>query len=588
MLSRKMTTKSLRFRLTIGTLLVFIPLLFFLVYSNLYSISVIKHQVSRSRQNMIALYLEQIDLGLSNVSNYLNSMVASDEILVEMLLHKDDDQHVLTKVALSNKLGKDILQFRNIDGLFVIDSEYGDNFFALGVNTTYADWSSLLSVISPPDGVLMNSSGPSLYQWSIIEAENRKILLRAMKTENIFIGAWVDVRRLSVPLTLLESENSTSLITTEKGEIVTSYGGRDISDIVLSEQADGSFSINEDRRYLVVGQRSKLGNFNLMAVIPNEEILENLPAVQVFIFIFILLSLLLLPVWIVQLRALVFLPVNKILAAINKVKEGIPDARIQAIETTDEFRIIDENFNEMLEEIKKLKINVYEEKLRQQEFELEFLQLQVNPHFFLNSLNIIYRLAENKNFTLIKEMSLCLLKYFRYMFQGNQPVVSLKDELEHTLNYIRIQELRFPEKLVVEVDIDDDCLDACIPPGIIQSFAENSVKYAVSLDEIVTLKISASYRNDFEKRSLVLLICDDGVGFDDEILDKIRSGELIIDMNGEHIGIKNIRRRLRILYNGEAELNISQNTPHGARIEVIFPAEHRTVQAIERKESEKD
>ena len=588
MLSRKMTTKSLRFRLTIGTLLVFIPLLFFLVYSNLYSISVIKHQVSRSRQNMISLYLEQIDLGLSNVSNYLNSMVASDEILVEMLLHKDDDQHVLTKVALSNKLGKDILQFRNIDGLFVIDSEYGDNFFALGVNTTYADWSSLLSVISPPDGVLMNSFGPSLYQWSIIEAENRKILLRAMKTENIFIGAWVDVRRLSVPLTLLESENSTSLITTEKGEIVTSYGGTDISDIVLSEQADGSFSINEDRRYLVVGQRSKLGNFNLMAVIPNEEILENLPAVQVFILIFILLSLLLLPVWIVQLRALVFLPVNKILAAINKVKEGIPDARIQAIETTDEFRIIDENFNEMLEEIKKLKINVYEEKLRQQEFELEFLQLQVNPHFFLNSLNIIYRLAENKNFTLIKEMSLCLLKYFRYMFQGNQPVVSLKDELEHTLNYIRIQELRFPEKLVVEVDIDDDCLDACIPPGIIQSFAENSVKYAVSLDEIVTLKISASYRNDFEKRSLVLLICDDGVGFDDEILDKIRSGELIIDMNGEHIGIKNIRRRLRILYNGEAELNISQNTPHGARIEVIFPAEHRTVQAIERKESEKD
>ena len=74
-------------------------------------------------------------------------------------------------------------------------------------------------------------------------------------------------------------------------------------------------------------------------------------------------------------------------------------------------------FNNMLEEIDKLKSDVYEEKISRQKAELKHLQGQVNPHFYLNSLNIIYTLARTGELELLEEMCTCLIDYFRYMFQ---------------------------------------------------------------------------------------------------------------------------------------------------------------------------
>src|SRR5690606_33314794 len=126
----------------------------------------------------------------------------------------------------------------------------------------------------------------------------------------------------------------------------------------------------------------------------------------------------------------------------------------------------------MMDEIQRLRVNVYEEQLNKQREELQRLQLQVNPHFFLNSLNIVYNLAKVKNFNLIMEMTSALIQYFRFLFRSNTSFVKLKDELEHTRNYMNIQTLRFPEKLYCNVDAPIYLNDVPVPPLIIQSFVE--------------------------------------------------------------------------------------------------------------------
>ncbi len=105
--------------------------------------------------------------------------------------------------------------------------------------------------------------------------------------------------------------------------------------------------------------------------------------------------------------------------------------------------MVNHTFNGMMEQIQELRIHVYEEQLNKQKAELQHLQLQINPHFFMNSLNIIYNLALVKNYALIQEMAISLVQYFRYMFRSNLTFLPLKDELQHIRNYIRIQELRF-------------------------------------------------------------------------------------------------------------------------------------------------
>ncbi len=69
-------------------------------------------------------------------------------------------------------------------------------------------------------------------------------------------------------------------------------------------------------------------------------------------------------------------------------------------------------FNAMMSEVERLRINVYEEQLNKQKEELQRLQLQVNPHFFLNTLNIIYNLAKVKNYELILDMTMSLIRIF--------------------------------------------------------------------------------------------------------------------------------------------------------------------------------
>src|SRR5690606_15991816 len=144
---------------------------------------------------------------------------------------------------------------------------------------------------------------------------------------------------------------------------------------------------------------------------------------------------------------------------------------------------------------------------------LQRLQLQVNPHFFLNSLNIVYNLAKVKNYRLIMEMTRALMLYFRFLFRSNTSFVKLADELEHTRNYLNIQTLRFPDKLSWSVNAPDYLSDIPIPPLVIQSFVENSIKHAVTMEEPVHISVRIILTEDEDHSRIKILIRDTGRGF---------------------------------------------------------------------------
>src|SRR5690606_17602815 len=111
--------------------------------------------------------------------------------------------------------------------------------------------------------------------------------------------------------------------------------------------------------------------------------------------------------------------------------------------------------------------------------------------------NIVYNLAKVKNYKLIMEMSNSLIDYFRFLFRSNTSFVRLQEELEHTRNYMHIQNLRFPEQLIWRLDAPDYLGDVPVPPLIIQSFVENSIKHAVTMEEPLQIDV----RIEFEEKS---------------------------------------------------------------------------------------
>jgi len=231
---------------------------------------------------------------------------------------------------------------------------------------------------------------------------------------------------------------------------------------------------------------------------------------------------------------------------------------------SDEFRLMNHTFNRMIEEIRHLKIDVYEEKLNHQKAELKQLQLQINPHFFLNSLNIIYNLATVRDYAIIQEMTKCLVAYFRFIFQSDAFYVLLRDELSHTRNYLRIQQLRFPQRLTFRIDVDDDALNCPIPPLVVQNVVENSIKHAFNLDDMLDIRIRVSAAGTGSERRLLVRIADNGPGFPPEVLDLLRQDRDLVQDEGGRIGIWNLRRRLRLLYPSGYRLTFENGAEGGA------------------------
>lgn len=227
-----------------------------------------------------------------------------------------------------------------------------------------------------------------------------------------------------------------------------------------------------------------------------------------------------------------------------------------------------QNFNEMVSEIKNLKIENYEKELDFQKAYLQYLQMQVNPHFYLNALNIIYSMAQVENYQMIQEMAMSLVEYSRYMFRSPKSLVTVQQEMEHVENYMKIQKLRFPERIQFQSDISSEIEDALIPPFIIQSFVENSIKYAINFEQNNICSIKGRLIESHEKLYVLIEVRDNGKGYQEEILELLK-GDGKAEDSQKHVGIRNVRQRLALVFGDEARLILKNE--EGAVAMVLIP-----------------
>lgn len=564
---------SIRFKLVVGLLSVMLPLISFLIYNNFYAIRVVRNQVAESYKNMMTMYMNEIDNNLDSVDSYLSNLGVSNTDLRIMLYSTNENDYSLAKMRLYNKIKEDITMYRSIDSMYIY-SDSKQDFIEIDNNgITYDKQDSIREHIANSIKQSGSSGKAQTPNWSAKKIGQEYYLFRILKIGDIYIGSWVNVKKLLIPLNMIDiGQEGVSLLSTDKGEPMMDEQIVRNTDIDLNLDFNELHLLGSKYKYLVVGEKSNKGNFNLISLIPDSKILEKLPYLQRWITIISVLLILLLPVTLLLLRKVTIIPLRRMLFAMKRIQEGDLEVRIEPYATSEEFQIVNNTFNKMMEQIHELKINVYEEKINRQKAELQHLQLQINPHFFLNSLNIIHTLARGKNFELIQEMTLCLIQYFRYMFRSNLTFVSLKDELQHVRNYIRIQELRFPESLIYKINVPEFLLDKPVPPLIIHTFIENSIKYAVSRDEIAHLSVDIDLIDDRNVApSFKITMQDNGNGFKEEVLSELRAGNRITDEQGEHIGIWNVQRRLSLLYKEHASFSIGNADPRGALVEITLP-----------------
>ncbi|WP_059049525.1 cache domain-containing sensor histidine kinase [Paenibacillus senegalimassiliensis] len=239
-------------------------------------------------------------------------------------------------------------------------------------------------------------------------------------------------------------------------------------------------------------------------------------------------------------------------------------------------------FVNLVSQIKKFKIDLYERELEKQRIQLDYMKLQIKPHFFLNCLTNIYSMAQMQMHEEIEQMALSTSKYFRYIFQNDGDFVRLGDEIEHVRIYLDIQKHRYQNALAYHIEQADELVDTPIPPLVLQTFVENAVKYAVSRVSEVQINLFVRANEGEGKKRMTIGITDTGPGFPPDILHDLQQGLPLDQSAGTHIGIMNTLQRLNSLYHGLADVSFSNGRNGGACVTLSLPAYVGTNRSVAR------
>lgn len=569
---------TIRTKLLTMVISIFILITIFSFCNNLYSIEVVRNQVSQSNRNTMILQMRMLDFIFTNIEKFLVGMSSLDSDVKIIERGEISNELHLAKQNIGNKFKESTVLFSYIDALFLYSPMSDCYVESAGAYNEYIQKSHIQAFIS--EYLNGNDASINYENWFQVKINDQFYFFRIIKFNSTFVGAWVNINKLLLPLQTPEfGKMDHVFFATSDGEALIEPNWMTDKQINLNGSLESYYYTGEKNDYMVVGAQSAKGNFNLIALISEKNILEGLGIIQIFIRFIPFALLLIIPLVLAMLRKMIVVPISRIVKAMELMKKGDLDVQITHANSSDEFETVKETFNSMTREIKQLKIDIYEEKLMKQKSQLQYFQLQIQPHFFINCLNMIYNLAQVKDYKLVQELTMYLGNHFRYGLRSNSEMICLEDELQHINNYLKIQQLRFPYNLRIQNNVDDSLSDVLIPPLLIQTFIENAVKYALSMDVLVQISIEVHILPANDKM-MEIVIYDTGPGFPDNVIYLLETGQRIGSGGDEHIGIYNIQQRLWLIYGKNSEIKISNIEPHGAKVNIIIPIDGRDLSEV--------
>ena len=311
--------------------------------------------------------------------------------------------------------------------------------------------------------------------------------------------------------------------------------------------------------------------FVLTAAIAPLDVWHDVPQIRTAAGFVALLALPLLLVVFYLFRRQVTHPVEILVEANNRLESGERGYTIDAKADSLEFQRLYAHFNTMSAELKNQFERSYLEQQALQQARVKALQLQINPHFLNNTLEIINweaRLADDERVSAMIEALSTMMD--GALGRDGRSQIHLREELSYVDAYLYIIRERLGERLEVRKEIDEDVLDTMVPRLILQPLAENAVEHDITPRRGGLLTLRA--RREGER--LVLEVEHDGsMSAEDRaaIEEMLASPVEDTEISGQ-VGLRNVRQRLTLLYGEKGKLSLSQSGPDRILARVSFPA----------------
>ena len=269
-------------------------------------------------------------------------------------------------------------------------------------------------------------------------------------------------------------------------------------------------------------------------------------------------------------QKVLLVPLLQLSDAFHRVSGGDHGYRIGKTSKIEEIDRFYTGFDSMLDSIRDAENKTLRHQEEAQRAKLQYLQMQIRPHFYLNCLKTINFLAQIHEDEKIQSIVISLSDYFRYSFQDVNRLVTVREELQHVGSYIELCRSLYSE-IHLKLDVPEAAMGTlCIPLGIL-TFVENCIKHRTDTDESL-IRISAELIGEGEDAQLVLRVQNNG-GFSEELLEELNAEPInAFQYKSEKVGIANVRYRMWLLYGEQFSLAFS-NEDGLATVRLTFPVQ---------------
>ena len=260
-------------------------------------------------------------------------------------------------------------------------------------------------------------------------------------------------------------------------------------------------------------------------------------------------------------------PLQRLVQTMNRIRDGEWEAKVESTDYV-EIQMVNDALETMVGEIQKQKILSYEHMLEKQQTQMRFLQLQLKPHFYLNGLKTLNAMVMEEDWRSTQDVIISLSEHMRYLLRAERELVPLSAEVDFVKNYVCLQAQMTGRTFDIHWNIRNTGRDWQVPVLCIQTFLENSFKYAKigSAQKNLHLRVSVRELETEEGAYLEISVQDNGQGYPEEVLACINDDP---ERDGPGVGIKNLQRRCALLYGGMAQYNFYND--NGAVSELILP-----------------
>ncbi len=265
-------------------------------------------------------------------------------------------------------------------------------------------------------------------------------------------------------------------------------------------------------------------------------------------------------------------PIKKLVEANTILANGNYEYQLDPADAgSTEFEELFSSFNRMSDQIGHLTIESYDMKIRREHNRLKMLRAQMKPHTFLNAISTISNMTYTGRAEDIRKYISAFASFTRYMLNTSGDWTTVREEISHIDNYVKMQQIRFPESIDISYEIIPEIREFRIPYLILFSLVENSFKHAMTLVKIMYVTISGDRYEEDGFSGIRLIEEDNGPGFTDSALEELTAAETGNPYAKEHLGLTNVRYSLNLIYGRDDLLRLSNNPEGGAHIELLIP-----------------